>query len=149
MRHCSRVVCIRLATWSRVSERFRMGGVSRRRLRHSFRFMLRSRRAFLSSVVSSAGALADNSSSEMSSRYQSSRVPEGPAVSPVAMKTWRLGVPRPESVLAPRLTYAPRLGPAVFPSGREVSRGRQRSMSCRMLGLRACDRASRRIFRQE
>jgi hypothetical protein len=37
-----------------------MGKVSRRRRRRSFRFLLRSRRAFLLSSVSSAGALADN-----------------------------------------------------------------------------------------
>jgi hypothetical protein len=43
--------------------------------------------AFLSSLVSSAGALADNSSAEMSSKYRSGRVPEGPGVSPAAMKT--------------------------------------------------------------
>jgi hypothetical protein len=52
-------------------------------------------RVFLSSVVSSAGALADNSSYKMSSRYRSGRVPEGPGVSPTTMKTWRSGVPRP------------------------------------------------------
>jgi hypothetical protein len=61
---------------------------------------LRSRQAFLSSLVSSAGALADNSSVEMSSKYQSGRVPEGPGVSLAAMKTWRSGVPRLESVVA-------------------------------------------------
>jgi hypothetical protein len=41
--------------------------------------------AFLSSLVSSAGALADNSSAEMSSKYLSGRVSEGPGVSPAAM----------------------------------------------------------------
>jgi hypothetical protein len=77
-----------------------MGRVSRRRLRRSFHFLLWSRRAFLSSVVSSVGALADNSSSEMSSRYQSGRVPEGPGVSLAAMKTWWSGVLRLESIVA-------------------------------------------------
>jgi hypothetical protein len=42
---------------------------------------------FLSSLVSSAGALADNSSAEMSSRKRSGCVPEGPSVSLVVMKT--------------------------------------------------------------
>jgi hypothetical protein len=77
-----------------------MGRLSRRHLRRSFRFLLRSRRAFLSSLVSSAGALADNSSAEMSSKYQSGRAPEGPGILPAAMKTWRSGVLRPESVVA-------------------------------------------------
>jgi hypothetical protein len=44
--------------------------------------------------------LADNSSAKMSSKYRSGRVPEGPGVSPAAMKTWRSVVPRPESVVA-------------------------------------------------
>jgi hypothetical protein len=47
-----------------------------------------------------AGALADNSSAEMLSKYRSGRVPEGPGVSPTAMKTWRSGVPISESVVA-------------------------------------------------
>jgi hypothetical protein len=59
-----------------------------------------SRRAFLSSLVSSAGVLADNLSAEISSKYRSGLVPEGPGVSPAAMKTWRSGVLRPESVVA-------------------------------------------------
>jgi hypothetical protein len=46
---------------------------------------------FTSSVllasVSSAGALADNSSAEISSRYRSGTVPEGPDVSLVVIKT--------------------------------------------------------------
>jgi hypothetical protein len=50
--------------------------------------------------VSSAGASADSSSAEMSSRYLSCAVPEGPGVSPAAMKTWRSGLPRLESELA-------------------------------------------------
>jgi hypothetical protein len=36
----------------------------------------------------------------MSSRYLSCAVPEGPGVSPAAMKTWRSGLPRLESELA-------------------------------------------------
>jgi hypothetical protein len=64
-----------------------MGRPSRRRRRHSLRFMLRSRRAFLSSLVSSAGALADNSSAEISSRKRSGCVPEGLDISLVVMKT--------------------------------------------------------------
>jgi hypothetical protein len=69
-----------------------MGRLSRRRRRRSFRFLLRSRRASLLASVSFAGVLADSSSAEMSSRYQSSAVPEGPSVSPAAMKTWAIGV---------------------------------------------------------
>jgi hypothetical protein len=49
--------------------------------------------------VSSAGALTDSSSAEMSSRYRSLAVPEGPSVSPAAMKTWRSGLSRLESEL--------------------------------------------------
>jgi hypothetical protein len=64
------------------------------------RFLLRSRRASLLASVSSAGASADSSSAEISSRYRSSAIPEGPGVSPAAMKTWRSGLPRPESELA-------------------------------------------------
>jgi hypothetical protein len=44
--------------------------------------------------------LADNSSAEMSSRYRSSDILEGPSMSPAAMKTWRSGLPRLESELA-------------------------------------------------
>jgi hypothetical protein len=44
--------------------------------------------------------LADNSSSEMSSRYRSGRVPDGSGVTTPTMKTWRLGVLRPELVFA-------------------------------------------------
>jgi hypothetical protein len=46
------------------------------------------------------GCLADSSSAEMSSRYLSCAVPEGPGVSPAAMKTWRSGLSRLESELA-------------------------------------------------
>jgi hypothetical protein len=42
----------------------------------------------------------DSSPAEMSSRYRSSAVPEGPGVSPAAMKTWRSGLPILESELA-------------------------------------------------
>jgi hypothetical protein len=64
-----------------------MGRDSRRRRLRSFRFLLRSHRASLLVLVSSAGALADSSSAEISSRYQSGAVPEGPGVSLVVMKT--------------------------------------------------------------
>jgi hypothetical protein len=50
--------------------------------------------------VSSAGALADNSSAEISSRYRSGTVPEGPGVSLVVMKTCRSGEPRLESLVS-------------------------------------------------
>jgi hypothetical protein len=36
----------------------------------------------------------------MSSRYLSVAIPDGPGVSPAAMKTWRSGVPRLDSVFA-------------------------------------------------
>jgi hypothetical protein len=68
----------------------------RRRLAH---FLLRSRRVFLDLVVSSAGALADSSSYEISSRYRSSRASEVPA-SPVAINTSWSGLQSPESVVA-------------------------------------------------
>jgi hypothetical protein len=77
-----------------------MGRLSRRRQRRSFRLLLRSRQASLLASVSSAGALADNSFVEMSSRYLSCAVHEVPGVSPTAMKTWRSGLPRLESELA-------------------------------------------------
>jgi hypothetical protein len=64
-----------------------MGRVSRRRRRRSFRLLLRSRRAFLLASVSSVGALADNSSAEISSTYRSGCVVEGPDVSLLVMKT--------------------------------------------------------------
>jgi hypothetical protein len=41
--------------------------------------------------------------------------------------------------------YALRLELGVFPPGREVNRGRRRSVSFRLSGLQACDRASRQI----
>jgi hypothetical protein len=56
--------------------------------------------ASLLAGVSSADASADSASAEMSSRYLSVAVPDGPGVSPAAMKTWRSGVPRLDSVLA-------------------------------------------------
>jgi hypothetical protein len=74
------------------------------------------RRAFLSSLVSSAGALADNSSVEMSSKYRSGRVHEGHGVSLVAMKTWRSGVLRPESVVATLVGVCSSVGARGVPS---------------------------------
>jgi hypothetical protein len=65
-----------------------MGRDSRRRRRRSFCFLLRSRQASLLASVSSVGALADISSVEISSRYRSGSVPEGPDVSLVVMKTY-------------------------------------------------------------
>jgi hypothetical protein len=61
------------------------------------------------------GALADNSSFEMSSWYRSVRVSEGP-VSPVAMKTWRSGVPRQESVVATSIDVCSSVGASRVPS---------------------------------
>jgi hypothetical protein len=65
-------------------------------------------------VGSSAGALADNSSTEISSKYWSGRVPEGPGVSPAAMKTWRSGVP--ESVVATSVGVCSSVGAKGVPS---------------------------------
>jgi hypothetical protein len=75
-----------------------------------------SRRAFLSSLVSSAGALADNSSADISSKYRSGHVPEGPGVSPAAMKTWRSGVPRLESVVTTSVGVCSSAGASGVPS---------------------------------
>jgi hypothetical protein len=47
-----------------------MGRDSRRRRCRSFRFLLRSHQASLLAAASSAGALADNTPAEMSSRYR-------------------------------------------------------------------------------
>jgi hypothetical protein len=47
-----------------------------------------------------AGALADNSSAEISLRYRSGTVSEGPGVSLVVMKTCRSREPRLESLVA-------------------------------------------------
>jgi hypothetical protein len=80
-----------------------------------FHFLLRSHLAFLSSAVSLGGALADTSSFEMSSRYRSGRVSEGP-VSPAAMKTWRSGVQRPESVVATSIEVCSSFGTSGVPS---------------------------------
>jgi hypothetical protein len=91
------------------------GEVSRRRLWCSFLFRLQSHWAFLSSVVSSTCSLADNSSSEMSSWCRPGRVSEGP-VSPAAMKTWRSGVPRPESVVATLVDVCSSVGANGVPS---------------------------------
>jgi hypothetical protein len=145
MRHCSGVVWTRLATWSKTSLRFRIRRDSWSRLHRSARFLLRSRWAFLASVLSSAGALADSSSAEMSSRYQSGRAYEVPASS-VAMNTSRSGVRSPKLVLTTSVgEYSSAFGSTVSPPGRGVSRGRRHSVSCRRSGLRACGRASRRI----
>jgi hypothetical protein len=89
---------------------------SRRRLRRSLRFLLRSCRAFLSSLVSSAGALADSLSVDMSSKLRSGRVPEGLGVSSTAMKTWRSGVQRLESVLATSVGVCSSVGGRGVPS---------------------------------
>jgi hypothetical protein len=110
-------------------------------MRLSFRFLLRSRRAFLSSLVSSAGALADNSSAEMSSKYQSGRVPESPGVSPAAMKTWQSGVSRPKLVVATSVEICSSVGARSVPSWKG-------SVSSRLSSLQACDLTSRRISRR-
>jgi hypothetical protein len=110
------VVCTRFLTWSRASARFRMGRVSCRRRHRSFHFLLRSRQAFLLLSVSSAGALADNSSAEISSRYRSGRVPKGPGVSLAAMKTWRSGVPRLELEVATSVGVCSSAGASGVPS---------------------------------
>jgi hypothetical protein len=88
----------------------------RRHRRRSFHFLLRSRRASLLASVSYAGALANNSSAEISSRYWSGRVPEGPGVSPAAMKTWRSGLPRLESELATSVGVCSPAGASGVPS---------------------------------
>jgi hypothetical protein len=62
------------------------------------------------------GALADSSSAEISSRYRSGRVPEGPGVSPVAMKTWRSGLPRLESEVATSVGVCSSAGASGVPS---------------------------------
>jgi hypothetical protein len=60
--------------------------------------------------------LADNSSSEMSSRYRSGRSSEVPA-SPVAVKTLRSGVQRLESVVATSLgVFSSSFGASDVPS---------------------------------
>jgi hypothetical protein len=93
-----------------------MGRVSRRRRHRSFRFLLRSRRAVLLSSVSSAGALADSSSAEISLRYRSGHIPEGLGVSPATMKTWRLGLPRLESEVATFVGVCSSAGASGVPS---------------------------------
>jgi hypothetical protein len=110
------VVCTRLLTWSSASARFRMGRDSRRRRRRSFRFLLRSRRASLLASVLSAGALADNSSAEIYSRYQSGTVPEGPDVSLVVIKTCQSGEPRLESLVATSVRVCSPAGASGVPS---------------------------------
>jgi hypothetical protein len=71
---------------------------------------------FLSSLVSPVGALTESYSAEMSSKYWSGQVPEGPGVSPAAMKTWRLGVPRSESVVATSVDVCHSVGARGVPS---------------------------------
>jgi hypothetical protein len=93
-----------------------MGRDSRRRRRRSFYFLLCSRRASLLAAVSSAGALADNSSAEMASRYWSGTVPEGPGVSLVVIKTCWSGEPRPESLVATSVGVCSQAGASGVPS---------------------------------
>jgi hypothetical protein len=147
-RHCSGVVCTLISTRSRASARLRMGRLSHRRRRRSFRFLLRSRRASLLASVSSMGASLVSSSTEMSSRYRSLAVPEGPGVSPTAMKTWRSGLPRLESELATSVGVYSSARASGVPPGREASRGRRRNVGSRLSGRQACDLASRRISQQ-
>jgi hypothetical protein len=92
------------------------GEGSRRCRRRSFRFLLRSHRASLLALVSSAGVLADNLSAEMSSRYWSGTVPEGPGVSLVVMKTCRSGEPRLESLVATSVGVCSPAGASGVPS---------------------------------
>jgi hypothetical protein len=56
-----------------------------------------------------------NSSSEMSSWYQSGQVSKGP-VSLAAMKTWRSGVLRSESVVATAIDVCSLVGASGVPS---------------------------------
>jgi hypothetical protein len=89
---------------------------SRRRRRRSLRFLLHSRWASLLAGVSSAGALVDNSSAEMSSRYWTGTVPEGFGVSLVVMKTCRSGEPRLESLVATSVGVCSPAGASGVPS---------------------------------
>jgi hypothetical protein len=66
--------------------------------------------------VSSAGALTDNSSAEMSSRYWSGTVPEGLGVSLVVMKTCRSGEPMLESLVATSVGVCSPAGTSGVPS---------------------------------
>jgi hypothetical protein len=93
-----------------------MGRDSRRRQRCSFRFLLRSRRASLLAPVSSVGALVDNSSVEISSRYQSGTVFEGIGISLVVMKTFRSGEPRLESLISTSVGMCSSVGGSGVPS---------------------------------
>jgi hypothetical protein len=52
----------------------------------------------------------------ISSRYRSGRVPEGPGVSPAAMKTWRTGVPRLESEVSTSVGVCSSVGASGVPS---------------------------------
>jgi hypothetical protein len=92
------------------------GRDSRRRRRSSFHFLLRSRRASLLASVSSAGALADNSSTKISLRYWSGTVPEGHGVSLVVTKTCRSGEPRLESPVATSVGVCSPAGASGVPS---------------------------------
>jgi hypothetical protein len=62
------------------------------------------------------GCMGDNSSAKISSKYRSGRVPKGPGISPAAMKTWRSGVPRPESVVATFVGVCSSVGARGVPS---------------------------------
>jgi hypothetical protein len=93
-----------------------MGRDSRRRQCLLFRFLLRSRRASLLASVSSAGALADNSSAEISSRYWSGTVPKGLGVSLVVLKTCRSGEPRLETLVATSVEVCSPAGASDVPS---------------------------------
>jgi hypothetical protein len=61
------------------------------------------------------GSVVANSSSEMSSWYQSGQVSKGP-VSLAAMKTWRSGVLRSESVVATAIDVCSLVGASGVPS---------------------------------
>jgi hypothetical protein len=91
--------------------------------------------------------LADSSSAEISSRYRSGTVPEGPCVSLVVMKTCRSGEPRLESLVATSVGVCSPAGASGVPSWKG-SRARRRSVSSLLFGLRACGLASRRVSRR-
>jgi hypothetical protein len=66
--------------------------------------------------VSSAGALVDNSSAEISSRYRLGSVPKGPGLSLVVMETCRSGVLRLESLVATSVGVCSPAGASGVPS---------------------------------
>jgi hypothetical protein len=73
--------------------------------------------AFTSGVsVGGGSVLADNSSAEMSSRYWSWTVPEGPGVSLVVMKACRSGEPMLESLVASSVGVCSPTGASGVPS---------------------------------